>query len=57
MARWQLGQQFTNGYIEGCHTKMKSQKRQSYGFRNRDRYRRKMLLGFRPPIQIPQGLP
>ena len=55
-ARWPLGQRFTNGYIEGCHTKMKSQKRQSYGFRNRDRYRRKMLLGFRPPIQIPQGL-
>ena len=56
LARWQLAQPFTNGYIEGCHTKIKSQKRQSYGFRNRDRYRRKMLLGFRPPIQIPQGL-
>ena len=56
LARWTRAQPFTNGYIEGCHTKIKSQKRQSYGFRHRDRYRRKMLLGFRPPIQIPQGL-
>ena len=44
LAHLQLGQPFTNGYIEGCHTKITSQKRQSNGFRNRDRHRRKMLL-------------
>ena len=55
MARGELAQSFTNGYIEGCHTKIKRQQRESYGFRNRDRYRRKMWRGFRPPIQIPQG--
>ncbi len=46
-ARWARGpraQPFTHGYIEGGHTQIKSQKRQSYGFRHRNRYRRKMLL-------------
>lgn len=56
LARWQLEPRFTNGYIEGCHTKIKSQKRRNYGLRNRDRCRRKMLRSFRPPIQSPQGL-
>lgn len=38
----------TNGFIEGCHTKVKLLKRLSYGFRNVEVYRRKMLLGFLP---------
>ncbi len=37
LARWPRGQRFTNGYIEGCHTKLKRQKRRSYGFRKRNR--------------------
>jgi len=36
----------SNGYTEGCHTKIKMLKRLSYGFRNRERYRTKMLLAF-----------
>ena len=56
LARWDLGRECTNGFIEGCHTKIKALKRLSYGFRNRDRYRRKMLLGFFPPTAIPQLL-
>lgn len=36
----------SNGFTEGCHTKIKMLKRMSYGFRNRERYRIKMLLGF-----------
>jgi len=36
----------SNGYTEGCHTKIKMLKRLSYGFRNRERYKIKMLLGF-----------
>jgi transposase len=36
----------SNGFTEGCHTKIKMMKRQSYGFRNRERYEKKMLLGF-----------
>lgn len=56
LARWELGRTVTNGFIEGCHTKIKAQKRLSYGFRNRDRYRRKMLLDFLPPTAIPQLL-
>lgn len=36
----------SNGFTEGCHTKIKLLKRMSYGFRNRDRYRNKILLGF-----------
>lgn len=38
----------TNGYTEGCHTKVKLLKRLSYGFRNVEVYSRKMLLGFLP---------
>jgi transposase len=38
----------TNGYTEGCHTKVKLLKRMSYGFRNVQVYIRKMLLGFQP---------
>lgn len=38
----------SNGYTEGCHTKIKLLKRLSYGFRNIEVYIRKMLLGFLP---------
>jgi len=38
----------TNGFTEGCHTKIKMLKRVSYGLRNVEVYRRKMLLGFVP---------
>lgn len=38
----------TNGFTEGCHTKIKMLKRLSYGLRNVDVYARKMLLGFLP---------
>lgn len=38
----------TNAFTEGCHTKVKLQKRLSYGFRNVQVYIRKMLLGFQP---------
>lgn len=38
----------TNGYTEGCHTKVKLLKRVSYGLRNVEVYIRKMLLGFLP---------
>jgi len=38
----------TNGFTEGCHTKVKLLKRISYGFRNVEVHRRKMLLGFLP---------
>jgi transposase len=38
----------TNGFTEGCHTKIKLLKRVSYGFRNVEVYRRKMLLAFLP---------
>jgi len=38
----------TNGFTEGCHTKIKMLKRVSYGLRNVDVYWRKMLLGFIP---------
>ena len=38
----------TNGFTEGCHTKIKMLKRQSYGFTNRERYATKILLGFHP---------
>jgi transposase len=39
----------TNGFSEGCHTKVKMLKRISYGLRNVDVYARKMLLVFLPP--------
>ena len=38
----------TNGFTEGCNTKIKMSKRVSYGLRNVDVYCRKMLLGFVP---------
>ena len=38
----------TNGFTEGCHTKIKMLKRVSYGLRNVDVYWSKMLLGFVP---------
>ena len=38
----------TNGFTEGCNTKIKMLKRISYGLRNVDVYWRKMLLGFVP---------
>jgi transposase len=38
----------TNGFTEGCHTKIKLLKRLSYGYRNIQVYIRKMLLGFLP---------
>ncbi|NMP23892.1 ISL3 family transposase [Sulfobacillus harzensis] len=56
LAHWDQPERWTNGYLEGLHTKMKQLKRVSYGFRNRDRYRRKMLLGFLPSSGIPQLL-
>jgi len=39
----------TNGFTEGCNTKIKMLKRVSYGLRNVEVYWRKMLLGFVPP--------
>ncbi|MFQ5868168.1 MAG: ISL3 family transposase, partial [bacterium] len=36
----------TNGFTEGLHTKFKLIKRYSYGFRNRNVYVKKLLLGF-----------
>jgi transposase len=41
-------QRLSNGFTEGCHTKIKLLKRLSYGFRNVNVYSRKMLLGFLP---------
>ncbi len=38
----------TNGFTEGCNTRIKMLKRVSYGLRNVDVYCRKMLLGFVP---------
>jgi hypothetical protein len=38
----------TNGFTEGCNTKIKMLKRVSYGLKNVDVYWRKMLLGFVP---------
>jgi len=42
----------SNGFTEGCHTKIKMLKRLSYGFRNRERYKIKMLLGFHPVSEL-----
>lgn len=42
----------TNGFTEGCHTKIKMLKRMSYGFNNRERYKMKMLLGFHPVSEL-----
>jgi len=38
----------TNGFTEGCHTKIKMLKRISYGLNNVEVYWKKMLLGFVP---------
>jgi len=38
----------SNGYTEGCNTKIKTLKRVSYGLKNAEAYCRKMLLGFVP---------
>lgn len=46
----------TNGFTEGCHTKIKLLKRLSYGFRNVQVYLRKMLLGFLPVPTLPHIL-
>ncbi|HUU62566.1 MAG TPA: transposase [Dehalococcoidia bacterium] len=43
-----LGNRTTNGYTEGCNTKIKMLKRNSYGIRNVEVYWRKMLLGLVP---------
>lgn len=42
----------TNGFTEGCHTKIKMIKRVSFGFRNIDNYIAKMTLAFLPLIWI-----
>lgn len=42
----------TNGFTEGCHTKIKLMKRVSYGFRNIDNYIAKMMLAFIPLFWI-----
>ena len=38
----------TNGFTEGCHTKIKMMKRVSFGFRNINNYIAKMMLAFIP---------
>jgi len=40
----------TNGFTEGCHTKIKMMKRISYGMRNVNTYIAKMMLGFCLPL-------
>lgn len=42
----------TNGYTEGCHTKIKMIKRVSFGFRNIDNYIAKITLAFLPLVWI-----
>lgn len=42
----------SNGFTEGCHTKVKMLKRISYGFQNRERYKTKILLGFHPVSEL-----
>lgn len=50
---WTMGR-CPRGLIEGYHTKIKPLKPLGYGFRHRDRYRRKMFLGLPPLIALPQ---
>lgn len=38
----------TNAYTEGIHTKMKLIKRQGFGYKNKEIYLRKLVLGFLP---------
>jgi len=42
----------TNGFTEGCHTKIKMIKRVSYGFKNINNYIAKITLAFLPLIWI-----
>ena len=42
----------TNGFIEGCHNKIKLVKRMSYGFRNFENYVLKITLAFAPLLFI-----
>ena len=42
----------TNGFTEGCHTKIKMMKRVSFGFRNIDNYIAKMMLAFVPLFEV-----
>lgn len=42
----------TNGFTEGCHTKIKMMKRVSFGFRNINNYIAKMMLSFVPLILV-----
>ena len=42
----------TNGFTEGCHTKIKMMKRVSFGFRNIDNYIAKMMLAFVPLLTV-----
>lgn len=42
----------TNGFTEGCHTKIKMMKRVSFGFRNINNYIAKMMLAFVPLISV-----
>jgi len=54
LKRWQVpilnhfDNRTTNGFTEGCNTKIKMLKRLSYGLRNVEVCWRKMLLGFVP---------
>lgn len=56
LSHWAQAHRWTNGLMEGLHTKIKHLKRVSYGFCNRDRCRRKMFLGFLPLTAIPKLL-
>ena len=42
----------TNGFTEGCHTKIKMMKRVSFGFRNINNYIAKMMLAFIPLFEM-----
>lgn len=42
----------TNGFTEGCHTKIKMMKRVSFGFRNINNYIAKMMLAFIPLLTV-----
>lgn len=42
----------TNGFTEGCHTKIKMMKRVSFGFRNINNYIAKMMLSFIPLFEM-----
>jgi len=46
----------TNGFTEGCHTKIKMMKRVSFGFRNINNYIAKMMLAFVPLFEVANHL-